>query len=85
MDGEEIAQRIGVITKHHLGRRMGPHLFRECLAADIAIYDPTHVGIERDVLDHATFATTEKYYVQAGSFEASRRQRDRVARWRGQN
>jgi hypothetical protein len=31
MDGKEIAQRIGVITKRRLGRRMWPHLFRHCL------------------------------------------------------
>ena len=68
MDGEEIAQRIGVVTKRHLGRRMWPHLFRDCRATDIAIHDPKHVGITKEVLGHARFATTEKYYIQAGSF-----------------
>lgn len=82
MDGEEIAQRIGVITKRHLGRRMWPHLFRDCVATDVAIHDPKHVGIAKEVLGHATFATTEKYYVQAGSFEVSKRQQGVVASWR---
>jgi hypothetical protein len=83
MDGEEIAQRIGVVTKHHLGRRMWPHLFRDCLATDVAIHDSKHVGIVKEVLWHATPATSEKYYNQADSFHVARRQQDVVARLRG--
>jgi hypothetical protein len=82
MDGEEIAQRIGVVTERHLGRRMWPHLFRDCLATDVAIHDSEQVGIVKEVLGHATFATTEKYYIQAGSFHVSRRMQDVVAQLR---
>jgi site-specific recombinase XerC len=82
MDGEEIAQRIGVVTKRHLRRRMWPHLFRDCLATDVAIHDSEHVGIVKEVLGHASFATTEKYYIQASSFHVSKRMQDVVARLR---
>jgi integrase/recombinase XerC len=82
MDGEEIAQRIGKLTERHLGRRISPHLFRDCVATDIAIHDPAHVGITKSVLFHATLATSQKYYNQAGSFHAVRRQRDVVAHLR---
>jgi hypothetical protein len=83
MDGEEITQRIRVVTKLHLGRSMWPHLFRDCLATDVAIHDSKHVGILKEVLAHATPATSEKYYNQADSFHVARRQQDVVARLRG--
>jgi len=83
MDGEAIAQRIGNVTKAHLGRRISPHLFRDCVATHIAIHDPKHVGITKAVLTHATLATSQKYYNQAGSIHVTRRQRDVLARLRG--
>ena len=82
MGGDEITQRIGVITKRHLGRKMWPHLFRDCLATDVAVHDSEHVGILKEVLGHTTLATSEKYYNQAGSFHVSRRQGSVIARWR---
>ncbi len=75
MDGEEITQRIGNVTKANLGRRIGPHLFRDCAATDIAIHDPIHVGITKSVLGHATLATSQKYYNQASAYRAALRQR----------
>jgi hypothetical protein len=82
MDGEEIAQRIGKVTKARLGRRISPHLFRDCVATDIAIHDPAHVGITKVVLGHAALATSQKCYNKAGSFHAARRQQGVVARLR---
>ncbi len=84
MDGEEIAQRIGNVTKAKLGRRISPHLFRDCVATDIAIHDPAHVGITKAVLGHATLATSQKYYNQANGFHAAKRQQDVIARLRGE-
>jgi integrase/recombinase XerC len=83
MDGEEIAQRIGNVTKAGLGRRISPHLFRDCVATEIAIHDPEHIGIVKAILGHTTLATSEKYYNQASSFHATSRQRNVVARLRG--
>lgn len=82
MDGEEIAQRISNVTTRHLGRRVSPHLFRDCVATDIASHDPAHVGIVKAILGHTTLATSEKYYNQAGSFHAAKRMRYVIARMR---
>jgi len=79
MDGEEITQRLGVVTNRHLGRRISPHLFRDCVATDIAIHDPTHVGITMPALGHATLATSQKYYNQATSLHAAGRLQTIVA------
>ena len=45
-----ITHRISALTKRHLGRMISPHLFRDCVATDIAVHDPTHVGITKSVL-----------------------------------
>jgi integrase/recombinase XerC len=58
-------------------------LFRDCVATDIAIIDPSHIGIVKAILGHTTLATSEKYYNQATSFHAARRMQDVVARLRG--
>jgi integrase/recombinase XerD len=59
-------------TLEGLGRAINPHLFRDCAATTIAIEDPGHVGIAARLLGHRTASTTEKYYNQAHSVEASR-------------
>ncbi len=53
------------------------------MATDIAIHDPTHVGITKCVLGHSTLATSQKYYNSAGSFEAADRHRQIVDTLRG--
>src|SRR5262249_35287110 len=59
-------------TCEGLGRPINPHLFRDCAATSVAIDDPTHVDIARSLLGHRTGSTTERYYNQARSLEASR-------------
>jgi integrase/recombinase XerD len=58
-------------TRAGLGHAVNPHLFRDCLATSIAIDDPAHVGIASRLLGHRMHRTTEKYYNQARSLEAS--------------
>jgi integrase len=60
-------------TREILGRAINPHLFRDCVATSVAIEDPRHVGIAWRLLGHHTPETTEMYYNQARSVEASRR------------
>jgi site-specific recombinase XerD len=60
------------LTRQAFGVSVNPHLFRDCAATSIAIDDPEHVRIAARVLGHATLATTERYYNQAGALEASR-------------
>ena len=59
-------------TREGLGQAINPHLFRDCAATSIAIEDPAHVGIASRLLGHRTGSTTERYYNQARSIEASR-------------
>lgn len=82
MDRDQVGKRIGAITKRHLGRRVSPHLFRDCVATHIAIFDPTHISIVKQILGHKTLAASEKHYNHAGSCQAASRMRDLVVRMR---
>jgi integrase/recombinase XerD len=66
--GVTIAER----PKRALGRRVNPHLFRDCAATSIAVHDPDHVRIAAAVLGHRSLATTERHYNLATSLKAAR-------------
>jgi integrase/recombinase XerD len=72
MTDNGIYTRIVARTREGLGQAINPHLFRDCAATSIAIEDPAHVGIASRLLGHRTASTTERYYNQARSVEASR-------------
>ena len=72
LTGQAIYGVIAARTCAAFGRPVGPHLFRSCAATTIAIFDPRRIGIARDLLGHASLATTNVYYNQASSIEASR-------------
>jgi integrase/recombinase XerC len=78
----EIFQRMTILTRRHLGRSVSPHLFRDCAATDIAIFDPGHIGIVKTVLSHADHATGEKYYNLATMLSASAKHQSVIARLR---
>ena len=59
-------------TKAAFGRSINPHLFRDAAATSMAIFDPYHVRLSAALLGHRNLSTTEKYYRQAKSIEASR-------------
>jgi integrase/recombinase XerD len=67
-----MAQAIERLTKAAFGVEINPHLFRDCAATTIAIHDPGHVQIIAPILGHASGATSERHYNQAGSLEAGR-------------
>jgi integrase len=67
-----MAQAIKRLTKAAFGVEVNPHLFRDCAATTIAIHDPGHVQIIAPILGHASGATSERHYNQAGSLEAGR-------------
>ncbi|MBP2157493.1 MULTISPECIES: hypothetical protein [Asticcacaulis] len=73
MPENDITQATGRRTVEYLGRRVSPHLFRDCVATGIATLDPKHVGITSTVLDHANLASSQKYYNQATGFGALNR------------
>jgi hypothetical protein len=72
-DITEVQAEITTRSCEVLGRAINPHLFRDCVATSIAIEDPRHIGIAWRLLGHRTPSTTEMYYNQARSVEASRR------------
>jgi integrase/recombinase XerD len=59
-------------TSEGLGQPINPHLFRDCAVTSLAIDDPGKIGIASRLLGHRTGSTTERYYNQAHSVEASR-------------
>jgi integrase len=58
-------------TKAAFGDRVNPHLFRDCAATSLAIHDPANVQLARHALGHAHYRTTQDFYNQARSVEAS--------------
>ncbi len=54
-------------------KRIAAHMFRECVATSIAIHNPDKVRIAQQLLGHASFATTEAYYILAQTLEAADR------------
>ena len=82
MPENDITQAIGRRSFKHLGRRLSPHLFRDCVATGIATIDPKHVGITSSVLDHANLASSQKYYNQATGFGALNRYQSVLAKMR---
>ena len=56
-----------------MGQPINPHLFRDCAVTSVAIDDPVNIGIASRLLGHRSASTTERYYNQARSVEASRR------------
>jgi integrase/recombinase XerD len=69
---------ISELTKERFGHVVNPHLFRDSAATSIAIEDPEHVLIVRNVLGHRSLRTAERYYMHAQTLEASRRYQRRI-------
>jgi len=69
---------ISQLTKERFGHVVNPHLFRDSAATSIAIEDPEHVLIVRNVLGHSSLRTADRYYMHARTLEASRRYQQRI-------
>jgi len=67
-----IGKHISRLTERGLGQRTTPHLFRHAAATTVAISETADARIIRPLLGHARPETSEKYYIMAGQFEASR-------------
>ena len=72
LGGAAVYGAVAARTRAAFGRAVGPHLFRDCAATTIATARPGQVGVARDLLGHASLATTNAHYNQARSIEASR-------------
>lgn len=73
MPQSSIAHRICKVTRRLFGQPISPHLFRHCAGTTIADELPEQVGIVTPVLGHASFSTSERYYIEARALHASRR------------
>ncbi|MEQ8332506.1 tyrosine-type recombinase/integrase [Nisaea sp.] len=73
MSPASISSRISDLTKSKFGKAIPPHFFRDCAATSIALEDPGHVWITKEVLGHSSIATSQKVYNQACNLSASRR------------
>jgi hypothetical protein len=78
LESGALATRIRKHTKEAFGASLPPHWFRDATATTIAIEDPRHVCDAHHILGN-TRATTQKYYNQARSLEASRRHQAMLA------
>lgn len=62
---------IARLTLRYLGKRVSPHLFRDCMATAIALEAPEQVGITKSVLGHASLTSSQEHYNQALGYSAS--------------
>jgi len=69
-------------THAELGFAIHPHLFRDIAATTFALELPDRVRLTKDLLNQASFATTDKFYLQAQSVVAGRRHAEVVQRIR---
>ncbi|MCB1467470.1 MAG: tyrosine-type recombinase/integrase [Rhizobiaceae bacterium] len=70
MTREGWTRSLGLRTEAAFGIALRPHAFRHIAATSIAIQDPGHHGIIRDVLGHATMTMAERHYNRATSLES---------------
>jgi integrase/recombinase XerD len=59
-------------TRPRFGHVVNAHLFRDCVATSVAHDDPNHVRSTAQLLGHAGFETTERYYITANTLTAAR-------------
>ena len=67
-------------TQELLGTKINPHLFRDCAASSLALESPEFARAAAPLLGHLSFATTERYYVQARQVDASRKLNDALTK-----
>lgn len=72
MPGQTIYDAVRERTRKPLGFPVNLHQFRRAAATLWSVRDPANVRGAKDLLGHASFATTEKYYIMAQSRVAGR-------------
>lgn len=72
MKQDYIGSRIGDLTLKLTGKRVSPHLFRDCAATTLARLSPESARLIRPVLSHSGFRTAERHYIHAQTIDAGR-------------
>jgi integrase/recombinase XerD len=65
--------QIRLRTEAAFGKRLWPHLFRDCAVTELVDLAPEEIGVAPDVLGHTSLATTQKHYIQAKGMAAHNR------------
>jgi integrase len=78
MKARDIYHRTIALTRSKFGKAMSPHLFRDAAATSIAIEDPRHIGMTRDILGHSKLSTSQHYYNQSRMIDAARSYQARI-------
>jgi integrase len=65
MNGGTINNAVRERTHEALGFPVNLHRFRRAAATLWSVQDPANVRGVKDLLGHASFGTTEKYYIMA--------------------
>jgi len=73
MVDNSIYYRVTASTNRLIGRRINPHLFRDCATTFIAEQDPEHIRIVANILGHATLKTSEQHYNHASTLSVHER------------
>ncbi len=73
LTAKEVGGRVSTVTKRELGRVVNAHLFRKICSTELAIRDPEHVGIARQLLGHADDRVTQQVYNLARALDAASR------------
>jgi integrase len=72
MNGQVLYKALRRRLRRALGFPISLHHFRRAAATFWSMRDPVNVRAVRDLLGHATFATTERYYIMSQSRLAGR-------------
>jgi integrase/recombinase XerD len=67
-----VYSRVAVTTFEAFGGRISPHKFRHAAATSQAIHDPTRVIDAQKLLGHASFKTTQRYYIHTSTNDGAR-------------
>ena len=65
MAANTILQSVTRRTEAAFGFSVSPHRFRNAAATFLSVHDPENARAAKDLLGHASFATTEKHYIAA--------------------
>ncbi len=79
-----ISRFIGQRTERAFGRAINPHLFRDCAATSLALFDPEHVYVAAALLGHSTLEATHRYYNQATTISALEDHQDVILKRRAE-
>lgn len=81
MDADMVRRYVRKHTTNRLGVAVSPHGFRRAAASFIVAADPKNIRAAKDLLQHRTFAMTEKHYITpANTRRAGNRLAEIIAR-----